>query len=84
VLDRVPDGTKMKLRIKASNVNAAYLVSPDIDEVVQLNFTAMPKGYVAVVIPDLDRFAIVYLNRGRRDVIRETFKSVVTEYPKGN
>ena len=84
VLDRVPDGTKMKLRIKASNVNAAYLVSPDIDEVVQLKFTAMPKGYVAVVIPDLDRFAIVYLNRGRRDVIRETFKSVVTEYPKGN
>ena len=72
----------MRLRVKADNVNAVYLVSPDFDEAVQLDFTRKPDGHVVVGIPGLARFEILYLNRGRRDIIRETYKSVVRSFPK--
>ena len=82
VLDRVAKGRQMRLLVKADNVNAVYLVSPDFDEAVQLDFTRKPGGQVVVRIPGLARFEILYLNRGRRDVIRETYKSVVRSFPK--
>ena len=82
VLDRVAKGRQMRLLVKAANVNAVYLVSPDFDEAVQLDFTRKPGGQVVVRIPGLARFEILYLNRGRRDVIRETYKSVVRSFPK--
>ena len=81
VLDRVADGQEMRLRVKADNVNAVYLVSPDFDDAVQLDFTRKPGGYVVVRIPGLARFEILYLNRGRRDFIREKYKSVVRSFP---
>ena len=81
VLDRVADGQEMRLRVKADNVNAVYLVSPDFDDAVQLDFTRKPGGYVVVRIPGLARFEILYLNRGRRDIIREKYKSVVRSFP---
>jgi hypothetical protein len=81
VLDRVADGQEMRLRVKADNVNAVYLVSPDFNDAVQLDFTMKPGGYVVVRIPGLARFEILYLNRGRRDIIREKYKSVVRSFP---
>ena len=82
VLARVPAGQEMRLDIKADNVNAAYLVSPDFDEAVVLDYTAKPGGYVEVAIPGLARFEILYLNQGRRDFIKERHKTLVRSFPK--
>ena len=73
---------QMTLEVEAEGVNAAYLVSPDHDEVVQLDYTRKPNGYVAVKIPHLARFELLYLNQGKRDLIRERNQAVVREFPK--
>ena len=82
VLERVPTGQAMRLSVKADNVNAAYLVSPDFDEAVQLDYATRPGGYVEVGIPDLARFEILYLNRGSRDFIKEKHKTLVKSFPE--
>ena len=82
VLDRVPTGEVMRLTVKADDVNAAYLVSPDFDDAVQLDYTIRPGGYVEVRIPDLARFEILYLNQGKRDIIKERHKTLVKSFPK--
>jgi hypothetical protein len=78
----VPEGQDMTLKVRADNVNAAYLISPDFDEVVMLDYTHRPDGYVEVKIPDLARFGLLYLNQGKRDIIRERNEVFVRRFPK--
>jgi hypothetical protein len=81
VRERVPSGQEMSLSVKADNVNSVYLVSPDFDEAVQLDYTNKPGGYVKITIPDLARFEILYLNQGKRDIIKERHKTLVKSFP---
>ena len=78
----VPQGQDMTVKVRADDVNAAYLISPDFDEVVQLGYALKPDGYVEVKIPDLARFELLYLNQGKRDLIRERNQTVVREFPR--
>ena len=82
VLERVPAGQAMRVSVKADNVNAAYLVSSDFDEAMQMDYAPQPGSYVEVGIPDLARFEILYLNQGKRDFIRERHKTLVKSFPK--
>ena len=79
---RIPEGKKMTVEVRADDVNAAYLISPDFDEVVQLNHALKPNGYVEVEIPDLARFEMLYLNQGKRDLIRERNQTFTSEFPE--
>ena len=82
VSELVPQGQDMTVRIRAANVNAAYLISPDHDEVVELDYTRQPDGYLEATMPGLARFELLYLNQGKRDIIRERNEVFVREFPE--
>jgi len=63
----------MKIAVRSEDVSKAYLISPDFEEVLTLDFT-VKDGYCEVTVPGLGRYEIIYLVTGKKDLISDIMK----------
>ena len=80
--DYIEDDGKMKIAVRSEDVSQAYLISPDFEEVLTLDFT-VKDGYCEVTVPGLGRYEIIYLVTGKKDLISDIMKggAVTKEFP---
>jgi len=80
--DYIEDDGKMKIAVRSEDVSQAYLISPDFEEVLTLDFT-VKDGYCEVTVPGLGRYEIIYRVTGKKDLISDIMKggAVTKEFP---
>jgi hypothetical protein len=72
----------MKVMFKTATApRRAYMISPDFTSAVALNVTVREDKYSEIVIPDLGRYAIIYVVLSEKDPIRDTDIDIVDKIP---
>lgn len=79
----IDKGESMKIKVMATDVKRAYLISPDFSQVVSLD-CKITNGYCEIRIPDIGRYQVIYLVKGAKDIVKDITggKSIVKYFPE--
>ena len=74
-------GKKMTIRVKVDNIKGVFIISPDFYKVVQLAYKKLENGFYEVVVPDMGRYQIVYIQQSQSNLILDTESRVTKRFP---
>jgi hypothetical protein len=79
----IAKGECMKIKVMVDNIKGAYLISPDFNQVISLDYSTK-NNYCEIKIPDIGRYQVIYLVKGARDIINDITggKSIVKDFPE--